>query len=46
MKLEPNEVMHVGDDADRDWKAATAAGLSVFELDRAKNSLRDLLSML
>ena|ERR1700730_8320130 len=41
--LEPEEVLHVGDDPERDWKAASAAGLSIFQLDRAKNSLRDLL---
>jgi hypothetical protein len=35
--------LYVGDDPDRDWKAAAAAGLSVFQLDREKNSLRDLL---
>ena len=40
--VEPGEVLHVGDDPARDWKAAAAAGLSVFELDRKKNSLRDL----
>ena len=44
--LKPNRVLHVGDDPDRDWKAAAAAGLSVFELDRGKNSLRDLLAFL
>ena len=43
MNLKPDQVLYVGDDPDRDWKAATAAGLSVFELDREKNSLRDLL---
>jgi FMN phosphatase YigB (HAD superfamily) len=37
-------VLHVGDDPERDWKAAKAAGLSVFRLDRPKNSLRDLLA--
>jgi putative hydrolase of the HAD superfamily len=42
-QLEANEVMHVGDDPKRDWKAASAAGLSIFQLDREKNSLRDLL---
>ena len=42
----PNQVLHVGDDSDRDWKAASAAGLAVFELDRKKNSLRDLLTIL
>jgi putative hydrolase of the HAD superfamily len=43
MNLKPDQVLYVGDDPDRDWKAATAVGLSVFELDREKNSLRDLL---
>ena len=42
MKLSPNEVLHVGDDPERDWEGATAAGLSIFRLDRPKNSLRDL----
>jgi putative hydrolase of the HAD superfamily len=44
--LEPNEVLHVGDDSERDWKAAAEAGLSVFKLDRQRNSLRDLLKFL
>ena len=44
MHLDPNEVFHVGDDQERDWKAATAAGLLVFRLNRPRNSLRDLLS--
>jgi putative hydrolase of the HAD superfamily len=43
MDLKPNEVLQVGDDPERDWKAASAAGLSIFRLDRPKNSLRDLL---
>jgi putative hydrolase of the HAD superfamily len=42
--LEPEQVLHVGDDPERDWKSAAAAGLSIFRLDRAKNSLRDLLA--
>ena len=44
--LKPNEVIHVGDDPERDWEAATAAGLSIFRLDRQKNSLCDLLAFL
>lgn len=40
--LAPNEVLHVGDDPERDWQAASVAGLSVFQLDREKNSLRHL----
>ena len=46
VNLKPDQVLYVGDDPDRDWKAAAAAGLSVFKLDRDKNSLRDLLIML
>src|SRR5437867_3175024 len=46
MKLPPNEVLLVGDDPQRDWEAASAAGLSVFQLNRPKNSLRDLLTVL
>ena len=42
--LPSDQVLHVGDDPERDWKAASAAGLSIFQLDRAKNSLRDLLA--
>ena len=46
MKLKADEVLHVGDDPGRDWEAAAAAGMSVFRLDRPKNSLRDLLATL
>jgi putative hydrolase of the HAD superfamily len=42
----PNEVLHVGDDPERDWAAARAAGLEVFELIRPGNSLSDLLERL
>src|SRR5437667_12802609 len=44
--FEPNDVLHVGDDPERDWKAAASVGLSIFQLDRKKNSLRDFLSIL
>jgi putative hydrolase of the HAD superfamily len=44
--LESEQVLHVGDDPERDWKSATAAGLSIFQLDRQKNSLRDLITFL
>jgi putative hydrolase of the HAD superfamily len=44
--LKPNEVLHVGDDSERDWKAAKRAGLGVFKLDRPRNSLRTLLAVL
>jgi putative hydrolase of the HAD superfamily len=45
MHLAANEVLHVGDDPELDWKAAAAAGLSVFRLVRPQNSLRDLLKL-
>jgi putative hydrolase of the HAD superfamily len=38
----PNETIHVGDDPERDWEGATAAGLSIFQLERSRNNLRDL----
>ena len=44
--FKPGEVLHVGDDPERDWKAASEAGLQVFQLDRRKNSLRDLSALL
>ena len=45
MHLDANEVLHVGDDPERDWKAAKEAGLLVFQLNRPRNSLRDLLKL-
>ena len=39
----PGETLHVGDDPVRDWQGAADPGLSVFRLERARNSLRDLL---
>jgi putative hydrolase of the HAD superfamily len=42
----PNETLHAGDDPERDWQGASAAGLSIFQLDRRKNSLCDLLNIL
>ena len=38
-----SDVLHVGDDPERDWAGAEAAGLQVFRLERPRNSLRDLL---
>ena len=43
LKLQPDQALHAGDDPERDWKAAAAAGLRIFKLDRERNSLRDLL---
>ncbi len=40
---EPAAVLHVGDDPARDWAGARAVGMQVFELDRGRNTLRDLL---
>jgi putative hydrolase of the HAD superfamily len=42
-RLAPNETLHAGDDPVRDWQGAEAAGLSIFRLERPRNSLRDLL---
>jgi putative hydrolase of the HAD superfamily len=44
--LSPKEVLHVGDDPERDWAGARAAGLEVFELKRPHNSLSHLLEHL
>ena len=46
MHFSGTEVVHVGDDPERDWKAASEAGLSPFGLDRPRNSLLDLLTIL
>jgi len=45
LELPANHVLHFGDDPERDWHAAIDAGLSVFQLDRKKNSLRDLIPL-
>ena len=44
--LQPGDVLHVGDDPERDWHAAALAGLSIFKLDRTRNLLRDLIEIL
>jgi putative hydrolase of the HAD superfamily len=41
--IAPNEALHAGDDAVRDWRGAGAAGLSIFRLERPRNSLHDLV---
>ncbi len=46
LEVQPRDTLHVGDDPERDWRAATDAGLSIFQLDRKKNSLRDLIPLL
>ncbi|MDQ2868078.1 MAG: HAD family hydrolase [Verrucomicrobiota bacterium] len=40
--LSVNEVCHIGDDPERDCRAAAGVGLHVFQLDRPRISLRDL----
>ena len=40
------EALHIGDEPRGDWQGAAEAGLNVFQLDRPKNSLQDLLSQL
>jgi putative hydrolase of the HAD superfamily len=45
-KRHAKEVIHVGDDPERDWQAARTAGLRVIELKRPQTSLRDLLAHL
>jgi putative hydrolase of the HAD superfamily len=37
------DVLHVGDEPEADWRGAREAGLRVFELRRPERSLRDLL---
>lgn len=39
MGADPARCLHVGDDPERDWVGATAAGLRVFRLDRPAHSL-------
>ena len=45
-RFAPNETLHVGDDPVRDWESAEAAGLSIFRLERPRNSLRNLAEIL
>lgn len=42
-QVSPGDALHVGDDPERDWRAASTAGLAFFPLARPRNSLRDLL---
>lgn len=46
ISTQANKTLHVGDDPERDWQAATHAGLPIFRLQRPQNSLRDLLPMI
>ena len=41
-----DEALHIGDDPVHDWQGAEAAGLSIFRLERPRNSLRDLVTTL
>ncbi len=42
--LAADEVLHVGDEPEADWRGAEQAGLRVFRLQRPENSLRDVLA--
>jgi putative hydrolase of the HAD superfamily len=44
VNLQPSEVLHAGDDPKCDWEAARAAGLEIFQLERPRNSLHDLVA--
>ncbi len=44
-KVRAHDALHVGDDPKRDW-GAEAIGISIFKLERPRNSLRDLLTFL
>jgi putative hydrolase of the HAD superfamily len=44
--VSPNKTLHAGDDPVRDWQGAADAGLAIFRLERPRNSLRDLLTLL
>jgi len=43
MNAEPARCLHVGDDPERDWAGAAAAGLSAFHLSRPATSLDDMV---
>ena len=42
MEVEPERCLHIGDDPERDWAGAAAAGIAVFKLRRPDVSLDDL----
>jgi putative hydrolase of the HAD superfamily len=44
--IDPGAALHVGDDPDCDWRGAAAAGMVSFQLDRPRNSLREVAEML
>jgi putative hydrolase of the HAD superfamily len=44
--LLPEQILHVGDDPEADWRGASSAGFQVFELKRPANSLHDLADSL
>ena len=46
MHLDANEVLHVGDDPERDWKAAAAAGLVSFSIRSAAKFAASICSRL
>ena len=40
--VRPEEILHVGDEPEADWRGAATAGFQTFKLRRPENSLRDL----
>jgi putative hydrolase of the HAD superfamily len=45
MEVNPEDCLHVGDDAERDATGARAAGLTAFLLDRPQRSLREIAKL-
>jgi putative hydrolase of the HAD superfamily len=45
-RVEPGEILHIGDDADLDGKGALAAGCKAFVVNHDPNRMRPLLSLL
>jgi putative hydrolase of the HAD superfamily len=46
MKVDAGRCLHVGDDPERDWAGAAAAGIAVFEVSRPSVTLNDLMRKL
>ncbi len=42
LRLEPAEAVHAGDDPEQDWRAAAAAGLQVYRVERPTSTLAGL----
>ncbi|MGB8356899.1 MAG: HAD-IA family hydrolase [Chthoniobacteraceae bacterium] len=46
LHVTPSRTLYIGDDPAKDWRAAKAAGMHVFHLDRPQNSLADIPALL